>query len=51
VPKDAKFKMFLNHVTDKGAKLIEIPDIQPKIKDMVIYFLVNKDKFFNKFRN
>ena len=51
VPKDARFKMFLNHVTDKEAKLIEIPDIQPQIKDMIIYFLVHKEDFFNAFKH
>lgn len=46
VPKDAKFKLFLNHVTSEKAELIELPDLQSEIKDMIIYYLLNQDKFF-----
>lgn len=42
VPKDATFKMYLNHITDKGVKLIELPDMQNEIKDMMIYFLAKQ---------
>lgn len=42
VPKDAKFKMFLNHITESGAKMIEIFDMQHEIKDMMIHHLVKK---------
>lgn len=48
VPKDAEFRMFLNHVTSEKAKLIEVPNAQSETKDMVIYYLLNKDKFFKK---
>ena len=50
VPEDAKFKMYLNHVTDQHAKLIEVPNAQDQIKDMMISFLLNKQKFFDKFK-
>ena len=42
VPKDAKFKFFLNHVTPEAAKLIELPDMQSEVKDIVIDFLLKK---------
>lgn len=40
VPKDAKFKMYLNHVTSDFVKLIEVPDRQNEIKDMMIEYLL-----------
>lgn len=40
VPKDAKFKMYLNHITSEHAKLIEVPDRQNEIKDMMIQYLL-----------
>lgn len=46
VPKDAKFQLFLNHVTPEKAELIELPNLQSEIKDMIIYYLLNQDKFF-----
>lgn len=36
VPKNAKFRLFLNHVTSEDAKLIELPDLQLEIRDLVI---------------
>ena len=36
VPKRSKFKLFLNHITEAGAKLIELPDLQMEIRDIVI---------------
>lgn len=42
VPKDAKFKMFLVHVTDKEAKLIEAPDLQMEIRDMFISWMAGE---------
>lgn len=39
VPKDAKFNLFLNHITEEDAKLIEVPDMQSEIKDMFISYL------------
>lgn len=42
VPKDAQFKMYLNHITELGAKLIEISNMQSEIKDMMIWHLANK---------
>ncbi len=40
--KDAKFKFFINHVTLEAAKLIELPDMQSEVKDIVIDFLLKK---------
>lgn len=42
VPKNAKFRMFLNHVTSDAAAFIELPDMQSDIKDLVIEHLVQK---------
>lgn len=42
--KDAKFKMYLNHVTSEHAKLIEVPDRQNEIKDMMIQYLLKYKK-------
>ncbi len=43
VPKDAKFKLFLNHVLPEKLDFIELPDLQSEIKDLVIeYLLMNK---------
>lgn len=41
VPKNAKFRMFLNHVTTEKAELIECPNMQSEIKDLMISYLVN----------
>lgn len=41
VPKDSKFIMFLNHITEEGAEIIQLPDMQNEIKDMLIEHLVN----------
>lgn len=40
VPKDAKFKLVLNHVTEEKASLIMLPDLQDEIKDMLIEHLI-----------
>lgn len=42
VPSDSKFRLFLNHITEEDAKLIELPNLQMEIRDMMIYFLANK---------
>ena len=42
IPKDAKFRFFLNHISEEQAKLIELPDMQSEIKDMMIDFLLKK---------
>lgn len=39
VPANAKFKRFLNHVTLEKADLIQLPDMQSEIKDMMIAWL------------
>ena len=36
VPQDAKFKFYLNHVTPDFAKLIELPDRQLEVRNIVI---------------
>jgi len=42
IPHDAKVKMFLNHITEEKAKLIELPDLQMEIRDMIIDTLLKK---------
>ena len=42
VPKDSKFIMFLNHITENQAKIIQLPNMQNEIKDMLIEYLSNK---------
>lgn len=42
VPKQAKFKLFLNHLTEAGSKLIELPDMQLEIRDIVVEHLLKK---------
>ena len=42
VPKNAKFNLFLNHITEEDAKLIEVPDMQNEIKDMMISYLTEE---------
>lgn len=42
VPRDAKFKLFLNHITMDGAKIIPLPDRQIEIRDMMISHLVGE---------
>ena len=39
VPKDAKFRMYLNHITEQKADIIEVFDMESEIKDMMISFL------------
>lgn len=41
VPHDAKFRLFLNHITADVSQLIELPDLQLEIRDLVIDFLLN----------
>jgi ATP-dependent exoDNAse (exonuclease V) beta subunit len=36
VPKNAQFKLFLNHVTSTKAELIELPNYQLEIRDLII---------------
>ena len=40
VPKDAKFRFYLNHVLPESVNLIELPDMQHEIKDLVIDYLL-----------
>ena len=42
VPIDAKFKMFLVHVTEQDASLISVPDMQLEIRDMMIHWLLER---------
>lgn len=42
VPKDAKFKLILNHITEDGAKLIPMPNYQVEIRDMIISHLAGE---------
>lgn len=41
VPRDSKFKLVLNHITEEKADLIMLSDMQNEIKDMLIEHLVN----------
>lgn len=41
VPKNAKFKRAIIHHTTEQSKIIELPDYQEHIKNMVIYHLAN----------
>ena len=36
VPKDAKFKLFLNHVLPESTQFIQLPDLQLEIRDLVV---------------
>lgn len=47
VPKCSKFRLFLNHLTESGAKLIELPDMQLEIRDIVIEHLLKMVKSSN----
>lgn len=42
VPRDAKFKRFLNHITVDGAQLIPLPDYSLEIRDMFISYLAGE---------
>lgn len=42
VPIGSKFRLFLNHITEQEAKLIELPNLQMEIRDMMISFISNK---------
>lgn len=44
VPKHSKFRLFLNHLTESGAKLIELPDMQLEIRDIIVEHLLKKIK-------
>ena len=44
VPRDSKFKLILNHVTPMKAKLIELPNLESEIKDMVVWWMSEKLK-------
>lgn len=41
--------MYLNHITELGAKLIEIYDMQNEIKDMMIWHLAKINNPFETF--
>jgi len=43
VPHQSKFRLFLNHITESGAKLIELPQLQLEIRDIVIFHLLKND--------
>lgn len=45
VPKNTEFKLFLNHVTPNTVKLLELPNLQNEIKDLIIEFLLFKNQF------
>ena len=42
VPADAKFSMFLNHLTENGQKWYQLPDLQSEVKDLMIDYLIDK---------
>lgn len=42
VPHGSSFRLFINHITEDEAKLIELPNLQMEIRDMMIHFLANK---------
>lgn len=42
VPKDAKFKLFLVHVTEDGAKPIAVNNYELEIRDMVVSYLAGE---------
>lgn len=44
VPHQSKFRLFLNHITENGAKLIELPQLQLEIRDIVISHLLKVNK-------
>lgn len=44
VPRHSKFRLFLNHLTESGAKLIELPDMQLEIRDIIVEHLLKKIK-------
>lgn len=48
IPKDAKVRLFLNHITTEGTKLIELPSLQSEIKDVIIDFLMRKDEMMKR---
>ena len=47
VPKRSKFRLFLNHLTESGAKLIELPDMQLEIRDIIVEHLLKMVKSSN----
>jgi hypothetical protein len=40
VPKKSTFKLYLNHVTELKQELIQLPDLQTQIKDLLIQYLI-----------
>lgn len=42
VPRDANFRLFLDHVLPTGAKMIELPDMQLEVRDLVVAGLIEK---------
>ena len=47
VKRDSKFKRILNHLTVDGAKMIEIPDMQPEVREMILDFELKRFKNSN----
>ncbi len=47
VPKHSKFRLFLNHLTESGANLIELPDMQLEIRDIIVEHLLKMVKSNN----
>ena len=45
VPRDAKFKLILNHITEEGTEIIQLPDMQNEIKDMLVDYLINANNW------
>lgn len=44
VPKGSKFRLFLNHLTEEKAELIELPNMQLEIRDIVLDCILKKKK-------
>lgn len=42
VPAGSKFRLFLNHVLPSGTKMIELPDMQLDIRDLVVDSLLQR---------
>ena len=42
VPAGARFRLFLNHVTAERARLIELPDMQTEVRELLIDWLASR---------
>lgn len=42
-PRDAKFTLLLNHISEEGNKFIPLPNLQMEIRDMVIYDMLKQN--------